>query len=130
MKKQVRDVMHEGVVTCEHGAHLRDVLRMMTANTIRSVVVTDAQRALAGIVSQTDLVNASLTAPEVWATRPVSEVMTRTVLTVTPSASLNEAAKLLIENHVHRIIVVDDDNPLQPVGVLSMSDLVKDLMGD
>jgi CBS domain-containing protein len=130
MKKHVRDVMHEGVVTCEHTARLRDVLRMMTANTIRSVVVTDAQQALAGIVSQTDLVNASLTSPETWATQPVSDVMTRTVLTVTPAASVTEATKLLVENHVHRIVVVEENNPLQPIGVLSMSDLVKDLMGD
>ncbi len=122
--------MHRGVIMCDQDACLRDVLRMMTANAIRSVVVTDAQHALTGIVSQTDLVNASLSRPESWATRPVSEVMTRKVLTVKPSVSLNEAAKLLIQNRVHRIIVVDDENALQPIGVLSMSDLVKDLMGD
>jgi hypothetical protein len=35
---------------------------------------------------------------------------------------------MLVENHVHRIIVVDGENPCEPVGVLAMSDLVKDLM--
>jgi acetoin utilization protein AcuB len=128
MAKQVRDVMHEGVVTCDHHTTLRDALRLMGANTIRSIVVTDAYCALTGIISQTDLVNASISYPDKWSEMRVDEVMSRNVLTVTVDAPVSQAAKMLVENHVHRIIVVDGENPCEPVGVLAMSDLVKDLM--
>jgi CBS domain-containing protein len=122
--------MHEGVVTCAGNVKLRDALRIMSDNTVRSLVVTDETCALCGIVSQTDLVDASLRHPETWASRAVSEIMTRDVLTVIADTPLSAAAKLLIEKHVHRIIVVDSRDTASAVGVLSMSDIVRDLMED
>jgi len=130
MSRLVRDVMHAGVVACDERTALRDALRMMVDNTIRSIVVTDAHCSLCGIVSQTDLVNASLQHPDDWAQMPVSEIMTRKVLTVTPETNLDEATKVLVGNHVHRIIVVNTDDPCTAVGVLSMSDVVRDMMED
>ncbi len=122
--------MHQGVVTCNENETLRNALKLMGDNTIRSIVITDAACSLCGIVSQTDLVNASLNDPVGWGDTPVSKVMTRNVLTVTVDTPLNAAAKTLIENHVHRIIVVDETDICNPVGVLSMSDIVRDLMGE
>ena len=130
MSKTVRDVMHAGVVACDQHTNLRDALRMMSDNTIRSIVVTDEGCALCGILSQTDLVNASLTHPDTWSAMKVSELMTRKVLTVQPDTPLSDATKVLIENHVHRIIVVDPADPCAAVGVLAMSDIVRNLMGD
>jgi acetoin utilization protein AcuB len=122
--------MHAGVVACDERTTLRDALRIMVDNTIRSIVVTDAQCSLCGIVSQTDLVNASLQHPDTWSHKPVSEIMTRKVLTVAPDTDLDEATKVLVANHVHRIIVVSSDDPCSAVGVLSMSDVVRDMMED
>jgi len=130
MSRLVRDVMHAGVVACDERTVLRDALRMMVDNTIRSIVVTDSGCLLCGIVSQTDLVNASLDDPAGWGTRPVSDIMTRKVVTATPEMQLDEATKLLVANHVHRIIVVDSADPCNAVGVLSMSDVVREMMGD
>lgn len=130
MSRLVRDVMHAGVVACDERTVLRDALRIMVDNTIRSIVVTDAACSLCGIVSQTDLVNASLDDPGGWAMRPVSDIMTRKVVTATPETQLDEATKLLVANHVHRIIVVDTADPCNAVGVLSMSDVVRCMMGD
>ncbi|MCX6019319.1 MAG: CBS domain-containing protein [Chloroflexi bacterium] len=130
MTRQVRDVMHAGVVACDERTTLRDVLRMMVDNTIRSIVVTDSNCALCGIVSQTDLVNASLEHAEDWAQMPVTAIMTRNVLTVKPETDVDEATKVLVINHVHRIIVVDSNDPCVAVGVLSMTDVVRDMMED
>jgi CBS domain-containing protein len=130
MTKFVRDAMHQGVVTCSIETPLRDALRTMSDNTVRSIVITDMDCSLTGILSQTDLVNVKLMHPESWSDMRVSDVMTRNVLTVTADAPLNEAAKTLIENHVHRIVVVDALDPCIAVGVLSMSDIVRDMMDD
>ena len=40
------------------------------------------------------------------------------------------AAKVMIEQHIHRIVVVADSDPCNPVGILSMGDLVRDMMRD
>ena len=130
MTRVVRDVMHAGVVTCDEKTTLRDALRRMVDNAIRSIVVTDSKCALCGIVSQTDLVNASLEHSAEWAQMPVSSIMTRNVLTVRPETDVEAATKVMVANHVHRIIVVDESDPCSAVGVLSMSDVVRDMMED
>jgi len=130
MARIVRDVMHAGVVACDEKTMLRDALRIMVDNSIRSIVVTDAECSLCGIVSQTDLVNASLNHPDAWSHMPVSAIMTRKGLTVTPETGLEDAAKVLLGNHVHRIIVVSPADPCSAVGVLSMTDVVRTMMGD
>lgn len=52
----------------------------------------------------------------------VSDVMTRGVISVTPSMPLREVARLLSENRVSGVPVVDDDGRI--VGVLSEGDLL------
>jgi CBS domain-containing protein len=130
--KLVRDVMHKGVVTCPEDVQLPDAARLMALQSVRALVVTDTQCGLRGILSQSDLVNAKLEYPdpEAWRKVTVSDVMTRSVLTVKPSDTLTAAAKMMVQHHIHRIVVVDDADPCAPVGVLSMGDLVRDMMSD
>ncbi len=52
----------------------------------------------------------------------VSEIMTRDVITVRPDTPVAEAAKLLLENRVNGLPVVDDANTL--VGIICQSDLI------
>ena len=52
--------------------------------------------------------------------RKVSDWMTADPLTVPSSTTLPEAYWLMIENHVHRLIVVDDG---QLAGIITMEDL-------
>lgn len=131
-EKMVRDVMHKGVVTCPENVVLPDAARLMATQNVRALVVTDANCGLCGILSQSDLVNARLDniKPDAWRTLTVSEVMTRAVLTVKPSDTVTSTAKTMVQNHIHRIVVVDDSDPCTPVGVVSMGDLVRDMMKD
>lgn len=55
----------------------------------------------------------------------VSEIMTRLVVSTTPDARLDQAARLLREHHVSGLPVVDP--PYRVVGVLSERDLVRTL---
>lgn len=131
-EKWVRDVMHKGVVTCPEDVTLPDAARLMALQSVRALVITDPDCGLRGILSQSDLVNARLENAEqdAWRNIAVSEVMTRSVLTVKPSDTLATAAKTMVQNHIHRIVVVDDADPCTPVGILSMGDLVRDMMRD
>lgn len=129
IEKTVRDVMHKGVESCNLNTPLRDALRQMSSKGLRSLVVNDEHCALCGILSQTDLVNVSVKNPDTWTSMRAADVMTSDVVTVLPDTPLNDAAKLLIEYHVHRIVVVDKEDPCLAVGVLSMTDIMRDMMG-
>ncbi|MCS7059802.1 MAG: CBS domain-containing protein [Anaerolineae bacterium] len=126
----VREVMHQGVVSCSPDTTIRDAARAMVKAGVRALVVTDDACGLVGIVSQTDLVNATLVHPNVhyWDGVRVRDVMTSPVATVTPETKLEDAARMLVEKRIHRLVVVSEDDPCKPVGMLSMGDIVRDLI--
>ncbi len=129
----VRDVMHPGVVSCHPDTSLREAAKLMTEAGVRALVVTGDDCGLVGIVSQTDLVNATVVNPHVhyWGGLKVRDVMTPDVTTITSDAPLQDAARLMVEQKIHRVVVVDHaDQPCHPVGVLSMGDIVRDLIKD
>ena len=126
----VRDAMTRGVVSCAPELCLREAARLMTDSNVRALIVIDGACGLAGIVSQTDLVNATLQHPTTpdWQMLPVHQVMTREVLTVHPDESLARAAKRMVDGNVHRLVVVDDsDAECKPIGVISVGDIMRRL---
>ena len=52
----------------------------------------------------------------------VSEVMSRVVYHVGPMTPITEAAQLMEKEHIHRVLVLDDE---EPVGILTTSDIVR-----
>jgi CBS domain-containing protein len=58
----------------------------------------------------------------------VREVMSRSVVSVPPQAPLDVVAELMIEKHVHRVLVVDDKCYLH--GLISALDFVRLYAGD
>ena len=54
--------------------------------------------------------------------------MTHSVITVTPDTKLIDAADLLVNKHIHRVVVVrEEEGGSRPIAVISDSDLVCDL---
>ena len=126
----VNDVMHEGVVSCDSSLSLTDAAKLMLESKMRSLVVVDADCGLAGIVSQSDMVNARLlhTESNHWNHLAIRDIMSSMVLTVTPDILIKEAARVMIEHRIHRVVVADPKDPCHPVGVLSMGDIMRHMM--
>ena len=124
-EKAVADAMSPGLISVAQTASLAEAARVMETRRVTGLPVMDASGCLAGMISQTDLirVRASQQLSHSWTGLPVSEIMSRPALTVTATASLGEAARLMREKHVHRLVVVNDES--LPIGILSSSDLVK-----
>ncbi len=84
------------------------------AETINYVYVTDPQDHLLGVLSLHKLV---LTSPHT----PVSELMFTRPITIHVDADQEQAAKLLIDNNLLAIPVVDSDNRL--LGIITVDDI-------
>lgn len=127
--RRVSDVMHHGVISCPVETSVEEAIALMQSNRIHALVVVDGPGYLAGIVSQTDFMQAwqGGSAYEKVMRGPVSEIMTRSVVTCMPGMELDRAVKLLNRNRIHRLVVVEErnDGRFWPVGILSMSDLVR-----
>ncbi len=89
--------------------------------------VVDARGAPIGVISQTDVIEDG-GAPMAMLLRRkpsglrVGELMTSPAVTVTDTAPLVEAARLMRDNRIHRLVAVDEQG--RTVGVLSASDFV------
>lgn len=110
-------------------ASLADVADLLEDYGISGLPVIDDRGDLVGVISRTDLVRvrASLEPWSGWHGLLVADLMSRPVVTVPPRATVSVAAELITSNQVHRLIVVDDDGT--PVGVLSETDVVRDIAG-
>jgi CBS domain-containing protein len=123
----VADVMRPGVVSCPSDTLLRDVARTMAVHRIHCVVVRDlrAGDGAWGVLSDLDLARAvdsateDTTAREVAATDPVS---------LPPTATLDDAARLMAEHETAHVIIVHGRSG-DPLGVISTLDVALALAG-
>lgn len=130
MERTVRDLMHQGVITCNPETSIQAAAKMMVDHDVSALVVIDGNENMIGLLSRTDLVKTQLNtqSKEELRKRPVSDIMVTDVVSVHADDSLRQANQLIMERHIHRVVVVEDNpNGLKPVGILSITDVVRDL---
>ncbi len=123
---KVRDRMHKGFISCTKNDSLGSAAKIMIENDIHALVVTDGDE-VAGVLSQTDLVLALQGRKAKDASKmPVGEVMTEGCATCDVDSPMSEAITQMMKLRIHRLLVTEND---KPVGVLSMTDIVRRMMG-
>ncbi len=130
MERTVGDLMHRGVITCVRETPVQDVAQQMTKQDVSALVVVDEGGNLVGLISRTDLVNARLYEQywKHWRGLTASHIMISDVVSVHLKDTIQEASRLMMERKIHRVVVVEEDeNGIKPIGILSITDLVRDL---
>ena len=110
---------------------LPDVAALLSGHRIGGTPVVDGSGAVVGVISETDLVRVQAT-DDLWARWPglrAKHLMSTPVVSITAGQSAAEAAQLMEATGVHRLVVVDDDDGTTPVGILSLGDLVRGMVG-
>jgi CBS domain-containing protein len=121
----VGDVMSDAILVCRGKTPIASAARAMTSSGWRSVLVVDAKGSILGVVSGHDLLR--FVKEDAVQTMIVRDVM-HPALTIDISASLREAADLMIQNHYHRLVVIDKNDPdAFPLGVISTFDIVAEM---
>jgi CBS domain-containing protein len=114
------------VVAMEDDA-IAGVAELLAGYEITGLPVVDAADRLVGVISQTDLVRLrGSTLP--WTGYHglmVRDLMTTPAKTISGSAPLDEAARRMTAEHVHRLVVVDERQ--RPIGIISESDIVREI---
>jgi CBS domain-containing protein len=109
-----------------------DAAKAMTENEIGCVLVANARGGIVGICTDRDLVCESLAARRRLRT-PLSEMMTRRLVTAEEGASVEEVINLMIEAGVRRIPLIAEGSRadhLRCVGLVSLDDLIANRMAD
>jgi CBS domain-containing protein len=123
----VADYMTIDPIVVVEDAPLEEAARMFQAYSVSGLPVVDRQHCLVGVISQTDLVAihespiGRLIRTEASGLR-VGQLMSTPAITIPMTGSLREAARLMRDRHVHRLVAVDDAG--RPIGVVSAFDFV------
>ena len=126
--KLVRDVMHRGVITCWADEPVADVARRLREYAINAIFVLDQSGRAEGVISQTDLARAYVDGG--WENRIADQIMTPEVVTISGDIPLDIAVQIMLDKHIHRLLIVQGGlTPNRPVGVLSLSDVVREMAG-
>ncbi len=150
----VNEIMTKQVITCNPDTSIKEAARLLYLNGITGMPVLDRSDKLVGIITETDLVKVEgrlhlpptigflgaliyLDNPlngdevqkqlhDILATK-VSELMTKKVITIASTASVEDVAELILRKKVSTVPVVDDG---KLTGIVSRADIVKLLAGE
>ena len=130
----IRDWMTEDVITVTPDTPIANAHQIMKKNKIRRLAVVDGDK-LTGIVTIGDVREASpsdatsLTIWELnylWAQLTVENVMSRKVMTVKAEEPVISAARIMLENKISGVPVVDNQETL--TGIITESDVFRMLI--
>lgn len=128
MQRKVAGILEEkgaGVWSVSPGDSVLTALETMAEHNIGAVLVLDGEN-LGGILTERDYARKIKLHALGSTDTPVAQIMTKTVHTVVPTASVAECMDLMTDRRVRHLPVVDDDGRL--VGLVSIGDVVKAMM--
>jgi CBS domain-containing protein len=111
------------VATISSEASVHDAVRLLGSRGIGALVVSDDGRALAGIVSERDIVRASATGGAGALDAMVGSIMSREVVTCGCNDGVDKLMSLMTERRIRHLPVVNDAGELS--GIVSIGDVVK-----
>lgn len=117
---QVKDIMTKEVVTIEANKTVFEAAELMTQKGLGCLVVV-IKGFPVGILTERDIVR-RIVAKRAPLDQKITEVMTKTVITVEPETSLKEAARVMSTNKIHRLPVLKQN---KLVGIVAASDFVR-----
>lgn len=117
----VKEIIQKGCIRLTPDKTVGFSLKEMENRKKSVAVVIDENEHLLGIVVKTDLLK-FLRQPGHYEDYPVELAMTKSVITVKPEDDILKASRLLRENDISAVPVIDDENKV--VGIIGLEDIV------
>lgn len=117
---RVRDIMTREVVSLAGDASLDSAAWRLASEAVSGAPVRDAHGQLMGVLSKSDLVDFLRAGQELGR---VQDAMTPAIWAVHPDAPAIEAVELMLEKHIHRVLVVRGPGKLE--GIVSTTDVLR-----
>ena len=117
----VRDIMTSTVQTLHPDAVISDVEKVFLINKISGAPLVDDKGTAVGFISKSDISRFDSTGDDPFYAR-AHEIANPKLIATEPSASIAQAAQLMLSEHVHHLVVMDGQDI---VGVLSAFDFLK-----
>ena len=110
------------VVTISPDHTLHDAVRLLCDRRLGALVVSDGRGAVAGIISERDIVRSLASRGPNALNEPVSRSMTEDVVTTTDSATIQSVMSEMTAGRFRHLPVIED---ARLAGIISIGDVVK-----
>lgn len=112
------DLMNPEVLTVRDKMTVRELAEFLVEHEISGAPVENRSGTLVGMVSLVDVAKAATRGDR---SVTAAEIMTPDIVSVRHDAEVAEVAQVLLDQHLHRLLVSDRD---RMVGIVSTSDLL------
>ena len=119
----LRSKPEAGVVTVTPTTPISEAATILAERRIGTVLVSEDGKTPLGILSERDIVRELSRAGGGCLTRPVSDYMTRNLITCTAQSNVAEVLKKMTDGHFRHMPVLDEDGAL--IGLISLGDVVR-----
>ena len=124
--KEILKVKGKEIFTISPNITVFNALEILAEKNIGALVVTENDKVI-GIFSERDYARKIILKGKSSIDTTVSELMTKDVLYVAPTDSIDECMALMSENHIRHLPVIKDE---ELVGVISIGDVVKHIINN
>ncbi len=122
---KVREIMSENPACCTPETGLREVATLMLEKDCGEIPVVEGKDDATpiGVITDRDIVCRAVARGKNPLDLRAEDVMTQTVISVTPETSLEECCDIMEENQIRRLPVVDQNGEL--CGMISQADIAR-----
>ena len=121
---KVSDLMVKSVMAVDLNTTVKDCAKSMAKRGVSCAVVTQSRNAV-GIVTERDLVSKVLAEGIDSKNVLVRDIMSTPLITISPNATMTDAAELMAEYRVRRLVVIDQTGSL--IGIVTAGDIARSL---
>jgi len=123
----LRDIMTRVVVTVSVTAKVKEIVSLLGKQELSGVAVIGNDGVAVGVISDMDILK--VIDKENWENITAESIMTSNIQKIKPTCTLGEAAKMMREKSIHRLLVFSESGvgaSQRPIGILSASDIVRE----
>jgi CBS domain-containing protein len=124
---KVSEIMTSRPTCCTPGTQVREVARLMMDKDCGEIPVVESTEKLrpAGVITDRDIVCRAVALGKNPLEMRAEDVMTKTVISVTPDSTIDECCDIMEENQIRRLPVVDQNGEI--CGMVSQADIARNL---
>jgi CBS domain-containing protein len=118
---EIRDIMVDKVITTKKEATVGDAVKLMNKYEIGCLVVVENGQPV-GIITERDLLKRILGQSKELRNKQVMEIMSKPLVSVAPSAEIEEAVKLMFQKKIKKLPIVEKRKLL---GLVTLTDILR-----
>ncbi|HJH29763.1 MAG TPA: CBS domain-containing protein [Methanosarcinaceae archaeon] len=125
----IKDIMTRGVLTVPIESTANYVASVMADHKVSAVAVIEKSGEAIGIISEMDILKKIDNID--WENAFADELMAQSIESISPSSTLNDAAKIMSDKHIHRLMVMSEKSvgaSNRPIGIVTAGDLMQKML--